>query len=108
MLTAGSDKPAFNPFRGSVEQTSLEDVLQALATYRSSGTLMVDDGSRQYAVYLLFGRPYHAVGPDMVGEAALRRILQARRGTYSFDAKSRLPQESSISGDIPAAFSRVR
>jgi hypothetical protein len=101
-------KAVLNPFRGSVEEAPVADVLAALASYRSSGTLRIDDGSRQYAVYLLFGRPYHAVGPDMHGEAVLRRVLLLRKGNYAFDAKSRLPQESSIDGDIPAPLSRVR
>jgi hypothetical protein len=101
-------KHLLNPFRGSVEEAPVADVLAALASYRSSGTLRIDDGSRQYAVYLLFGRAYHAVGPDMHGEAVLRRVLLLRKGNYAFDAKSRLPQESTIDGDIPAPLSRVR
>jgi hypothetical protein len=82
--------------RGSLNQTPLLTLLQSKQAQRATGTLQVRNGGEAYSLFFLFGHLFHAYGNGSQGEDAVFTPLSWRQGDYSFDPKSKLPTEETI------------
>ena len=82
--------------RGSLNQTPLLTLLQSKQAQRATGTLQVRNGGEAYSLFFLFGHLFHAYGNGSQGEEAVFTPLSWRQGDYSFDPKSKLPTEETI------------
>ena len=63
---------------------------------RATGTLQVRSGGEAFSLFFLFGHLFHAYGNGSQGEEAVFEPLAWRQGDYSFDPKSKLPTEETI------------
>jgi hypothetical protein len=63
---------------------------------RATGTLQVRNGGEAFSLFFLFGHLFHAYGDGSQGEEAVFAPLGWRQGDYSFDPKSKLPTEETI------------
>src|SRR6202035_2834462 len=54
------------------------------------------NGGEAYSLFFLFGHLFHAYGNGSQGEEAVFTPLSWRQGDYSFDPKSKLPTEETI------------
>jgi hypothetical protein len=70
--------------------------LQSKQAQRATGTLQVRNGGEAYSLFFLFGHLFHAYGNGSQGEDAVFTPLSWRQGDYSFDPKSKLPTEETI------------
>jgi hypothetical protein len=82
--------------RGTLNQTPLLTLLQSKQAQRATGTLQVRNGGEAYSLFFLFGHLFHAYGNGSQGEDAVFTPLSWRQGDYSFDPKSKLPTEETI------------
>jgi hypothetical protein len=82
--------------KGSLNQTPLLTLLQSKQAQRATGTLQVRNGGEAYSLFFLFGHLFHAYGNGSQGEDAVFTPLSWRQGDYSFDPKSKLPTEETI------------
>src|SRR4030088_3493701 len=82
--------------RGSLNQTPLLTLLQSKQAQRATGTLQVRNGGEAYSLFFLFGHLFHAYGNGSQGEDAVFTPLSWRQGDYTFDPKSKLPTEETI------------
>src|SRR4030088_1273630 len=82
--------------RGSLNQTPLLTLLQSKQAQRATGTLQVRNGGEAYSLFFLFGHLFHAYGNGSQGEDAVFEPLGWRQGDYTFDPKSKLPTEETI------------
>ncbi len=82
--------------RGTLNQTPLLTLLQSKQAQRATGTLQVRNGGEAYSLFFLFGHLFHAYGNGSQGEEAVFTPLSWRQGDYSFDPKSKLPTEETI------------
>lgn len=82
--------------RGTLNQTPLLTLLQSKQAQRATGTLQVRNGGEAYSLFFLFGHLFHAYGNGSQGEEAVFTPLAWRQGDYSFDPKSKLPTEETI------------
>ena len=82
--------------KGSLAQTPLLSLLQSKQAQRATGTLQVRNGGEAYSLFFLFGHLFHAYGNGSQGEEAVFTPLAWRQGDYSFDPKSKLPTEETI------------
>ena len=82
--------------KGSLNQTPLLTLLQSKQAQRATGTLQVRNGGEAYSLFFLFGHLFHAYGNGSQGEEAVFTPLSWRQGDYSFDPKSKLPTEETI------------
>ena len=82
--------------RGSLNQIPLLTLLQSKQAQRATGTLQVRNGGEAYSLFFLFGHLFHAYGNGSQGEDAVFTPLSWRQGDYSFDPKSKLPTEETI------------
>ena len=82
--------------KGSLNQTPLLTLLQSKQAQRATGTLQVRNGGEAYSLFFLFGHLFHAYGNGSQGEEAVFAPLSWRQGDYSFDPKSKLPTEETI------------
>jgi Domain of unknown function (DUF4388) len=82
--------------QGSLQESDLASLLQTMQSERATGTLTLEDGSEQAALYFLFGHLFHAAGPGGEGEPVVVTALGWREGNYHFDPRAKLPAEETI------------
>jgi len=63
---------------------------------RATGTLSVENGENDCALYFLFGHLFHASGPRGQGEDVVVDALGWGQGTFRFDPRAKLPAEETI------------
>src|SRR5881275_798771 len=63
---------------------------------RATGTLQVRSGGEAFSLFFLFCHLFHAYGNGSQREEAVFEPLAWRQGDYSFDPKSKLPTEETI------------
>ena len=88
--------PRLVDYKGSLDQTPLLSLLQSMQAQRATGTLQVRSGGEAFSLFFLFGHLFHAYGNGSQGEEAVFEPLAWRQGDYSFDPKSKLPTEETI------------
>jgi hypothetical protein len=82
--------------QGSLQESDLASLLQTMQSERATGTLTLEDGPEQAALYFLFGHLFHASGPGGEGEPVVVTALSWREGNYHFDPRAKLPAEETI------------
>jgi Domain of unknown function (DUF4388) len=88
--------PRLVDYKGSLDSTPLLSLLQSMQAQRATGTLQVRNGGEAFSLFFLFGHLFHAYGDGSQGEEAVFEPLAWRQGDYSFDPKSKLPTEETI------------
>jgi hypothetical protein len=88
--------PRLLDYKGSLDQTPLLALLQSMQAQRATGTLQVRNGGEAFSLFFLFGHLFHAYGNGTQGEEAVFEPLAWRQGDYTFDPKSKLPTEETI------------
>lgn len=88
--------PRLVDYKGSLDQTPLLSLLQSMQAQRATGTLQVRNGGEAFSLFFLFGHLFHAYGNGSQGEEAVFEPLGWRNGDYTFDPKSKLPTEETI------------
>jgi uncharacterized protein DUF4388 len=88
--------PRLLDYKGSLDQTPLLSLLQSMQAQRATGTLQVRNGGEAFSLFFLFGHLFHAYGNGSQGEEAVFEPLAWRQGDYTFDPKSKLPTEETI------------
>jgi hypothetical protein len=96
LLSTIEQAPGLLDNRGTLNQTPLLTLLQSKQAQRATGTLQVRNGGEAYSLFFLFGHLFHAYGNGSQGEEAVFTPLAWRQGDYSFDPKSKLPTEETI------------
>ncbi len=82
--------------QGSLQESDLASLLQTMQSERATGTLTLEDGSDQAALYFLFGHLFHASGPGGEGENVVVTALGWHDGNFHFDPRAKLPAEETI------------
>ena len=82
--------------QGSLAEAPLASLLQAMQSERATGTLSVENGENDCALYFLFGHLFHASGPHGQGEDVVVDALGWGQGTFRFDPRAKLPAEETI------------
>src|SRR5438309_7177661 len=95
-LSSIEQAPRLVDYKGSLDQTPLLSLLQSMQAQRATGTLQVRSGGEAFSLFFLFGHLFHAYGNGSQGEEAVFEPLAWRQGDYSFDPKSTLPTEETI------------
>src|SRR5438132_9984997 len=95
-LSSIEQAPRLVDYKGSLDQTPLLSLLQSMQAQRATGTLQVRSGGEAFSLFFLFGHLFHAYGNGSQGEEAVFEPLAWRQGDYSFDPKSKLPTEETI------------
>jgi len=88
--------PRLVDYKGSLDSTPLLSLLQSMQAQRATGTLQVRNGGEAFSLFFLFGHLFHAYGDGSQGEEAVFEPLAWRQGDYTFDPKSKLPTEETI------------
>ena len=88
--------PRILDYKGSLDHTPLLSLLQSMQAQRATGTLQVRNGGEAFSLFFLFGHLFHAYGNGTQGEDAVFAPLGWRQGDYTFDPKSKLPTEETI------------
>ena len=88
--------PRLLDYKGSLDQTPLLALLQSMQAQRATGTLQVRKAGEAFSLFFLFGHLFHAYGNGTQGEDAVFEPLAWRQGDYTFDPKSKLPTEETI------------
>lgn len=88
--------PRLLDYKGSLDQTPLLSLLQSMQAQRATGTLQVRNGGEAFSLFFLFGHLFHAYGNGSQGEEAVFEPLAWHQGDYTFDPKSKLPTEETI------------
>ena len=88
--------PRLVDYKGSLDSTPLLSLLQSMQAQRATGTLQVRNGGEAFSLFFLFGHLFHAYGNGSQGEDAVFEPLAWRQGEYTFDPKSKLPTEETI------------
>jgi hypothetical protein len=88
--------PRLLDYKGSLDQTPLLALLQSMQAQRATGTLQVRKAGEAFSLFFLFGHLFHAYGNSTQGEEAVFEPLTWRQGDYTFDPKSKLPTEETI------------
>ena len=88
--------PRLLDYKGSLDQTPLLSLLQSMQAQRATGTLQVRKAGEAFSLFFLFGHLFHAYGNGSQGEDAVFEPLTWRQGDYTFDPKSKLPTEETI------------
>ncbi|HEV3124422.1 MAG TPA: DUF4388 domain-containing protein [Candidatus Dormibacteraeota bacterium] len=95
--------------QGSLTDTSLAALLEAMQSERATGTLSVTNGGDSCSLYFLFGHLFHAAGDTGQGEEAVIDALGWHDGQFTFDPRAKLPAEETIksaTGDLLAEAER--
>src|SRR3989440_3099670 len=95
-LSSIEQAPRLVDYKGSLDQTPLLSLLESMQAQRATGTLQVRSGGEAFSLFFLFGHLFHAYGNGSQGEEAVFEPLAWRQGDYSFDPKSKLPTEETI------------
>jgi Domain of unknown function (DUF4388) len=82
--------------QGSLAQTNLASLLEAMQSERATGTLSLQQGGEQCSLYFLFGHLFHATGDLGQGEEAVINALGWTDGSFTFDPRAKLPAEETI------------
>jgi Domain of unknown function (DUF4388) len=88
--------PRLVDYKGQLDSTPLLSLLQSMQAQRATGTLQVRNGGEAFSLFFLFGHLFHAYGNGSQGEEAVFEPLAWRQGDYTFDPKSKLPTEETI------------
>ena len=94
---------------GTLNETSLASLLEAMQSERATGTLSVVNGGSECSLYFLFGHLFHAAGDLGQGEEAVIGALAWHDGEFRFDPRAKLPAEETIkaaTGDLLAEAER--
>ncbi len=95
--------------QGDLGATDVASLLRGMQQERATGTLSVTGGGRACSLYFLFGHLFHAVGDGQEGEAAVLEALGWHSGSFTFDARAKLPPEETITAstaDLLAEWDR--
>jgi hypothetical protein len=82
--------------QGSLAQTNLASLLDAMQSERATGTLSLQQGAETCSLYFLFGHLFHATGDLGQGEEAVINALGWTDGSFTFDPRAKLPAEETI------------
>ncbi|MGC8473589.1 MAG: DUF4388 domain-containing protein, partial [Candidatus Dormibacteria bacterium] len=82
--------------QGSIGPATVAELLQTMQQDRATGTLLLENGSRQYSLHFLFGHLFHATGEGEEGEGAVMSALGWSSGAYTFNPRAKLPPEETI------------
>ncbi len=82
--------------QGSLAQTNLASLLEAMQSERATGTLSLQQGPETCSLYFLFGHLFHATGDLGQGEEAVINALGWTDGSFTFDPRAKLPAEETI------------
>jgi hypothetical protein len=82
--------------QGSLAQTNLASLLEAMQSERATGTLSLQQGAEACSLYFLFGHLFHATGDLGQGEEAVINALGWTDGNFTFDPRAKLPAEETI------------
>jgi hypothetical protein len=82
--------------QGSLAQTNLASLLDAMQSERATGTLSLQQGAEACSLYFLFGHLFHATGDLGQGEEAVINALGWTDGSFTFDPRAKLPAEETI------------
>lgn len=82
--------------QGSLQEADLASLLQTMQSERATGTLTLENGSDNAALFFLFGHLFHASGPGGEGEDVVLTALSWRDGNFHFDPRAKLPAEETI------------
>ncbi|HZS14171.1 MAG TPA: DUF4388 domain-containing protein [Candidatus Dormibacteraeota bacterium] len=82
--------------QGSLAQTNLASLLEAMQSERATGTLSLQQGPETCSLYFLFGHLFHATGDLGQGEEAVINALGWTDGNFTFDPRAKLPAEETI------------
>lgn len=82
--------------QGSIGPATVAELLQTMQQDRATGTLVLENGSRQCALHFLFGHLFHATGEGGEGEDAVMSALGWSDGSYNFNPRAKLPPEETI------------
>jgi hypothetical protein len=100
--------PRLTDYKGNLDQTPLLSLLQSMQAQRATGTLQVRNGGEAFSLFFLFGHLFHAYGNGSQGEDAVFQPLTWRQGDYSFDPKSKLPTEETITAPTADILAEAR
>ncbi len=100
--------PRLLDYKGNLDQTPLLSLLQSMQAQRATGTLQVRNGGEAFSLFFLFGHLFHAYGNGSQGEDAVFQPLTWRQGDYSFDPKSKLPTEETITAPTADILAEAR
>ena len=95
-MSSTDQAPRLLDYKGSLNETPLLSLLQSMQAQRATGTLQVRNGGEAFSLFFLFGHLFHAYGDGSQGEEAVFAPLGWQQGDYSFDPKSKLPTEETI------------
>ena len=73
--------------QGSLAQTHLAALLEAMQSERATGTLSLEQGGEQCSLFFLFGHLFHATGDLGQGEEAVVNALGWTDGNFTFDPR---------------------
>src|SRR2546430_5885436 len=96
LVSSIEQAPRLVDYKGSLDSTPLLSLLQSMQAQRATGTLQVRNGGEAFSLFFLFGHLFHAYGDGSQGEEAVFEPLAWRQGDYTFDPKSKLPTEETI------------
>jgi hypothetical protein len=82
--------------QGSLAQTNLASLLEAMQSERATGTLSLQQGAEACSLFFLFGHLFHATGDLGQGEEAVINALGWTDGSFTFDPRAKLPAEETI------------
>jgi hypothetical protein len=82
--------------QGSIGPATVAELLQTMQQDRATGTLLLENGSRQCSLHFLFGHLFHATGEGEEGEGAVMTALGWNSGAYTFNPRAKLPPEETI------------
>ena len=95
-MSSTEQAPRLLDYKGTLNETPLLSLLQSMQAQRATGTLQVRNGGESFSLFFLFGHLFHAHGDGSQGEEAVFAPLGWHQGEYSFDPKSKLPTEETI------------
>ena len=95
-MSSTDQAPRLLDYKGLLNETPLLSLLTSMQAQRATGTLQVRNGGEAFSLFFLFGHLFHAYGDGSQGEEAVFAPLGWQQGDYSFDPKSKLPTEETI------------
>src|SRR2546430_17236091 len=108
LVSSIEQAPRLVDYKGSLDSTPLLSLLQSMQAQRATGTLQVRNGGEAFSLFFLFGHLFHAYGDGSQGEEAVFEPLAWRQGDYTFDPKSKLPTEETITAPTADILAEVK
>ncbi len=87
-------------FSGELADIGLMSLLQTLGANRSTGSLLIVDGSQEGTIYLDAGELVHATLGQASGPKALYRLVGLEQGHFDFYTPGRKPELKSFDGGL--------